>query len=315
MRIDQVYPFAEFAEQYLDIRSASGAEAMARCPFHDSSKYTMQFNLETGLFICFSCSEGGGYNKLAEHFGLPTNRYVEPSLQLVMKKLNDLRHPKKEVKKVLPETYLERFRFPTDYWSSRGFNDSTIEAFDLGYDPIRDAVTIPERDMNGVLCGVTYRFLNIDEDEQRYQYAKGFPRRDNLFASWLVMQDESIETLGLVEGSTDSMTCWQAGCPAVGQYGSSITATQIRLLRRLGVQHIVLFFDNDEAGKKAKRYALGMRRRKRDGKVVWEYDPTTDLRRDFTVSSVRYRSSWPTDPGAMTGRMIRKAFANAKRVI
>ncbi len=61
----------------------------------------------------------------------------------------------------------------------------------------------------------------------------------------------------LVEGQLDAIRCWTVGLPAVAPQGTSITESQLLLLKRFNEQAICLF-DGDEAGKKAALRALPM---------------------------------------------------------
>lgn len=324
-------PYYDFAHQYLDVGNVSGAEAMARCIVHDSSHYTLQYNMQSGLWLCFSCGARGGMKTLAAELGIANYREVEPDIGLVMEKLEALRKPKGTGQWILPEDTLDRYRFPTTYWREcparkrpkdcigevgcslhRWFTEETVTAFDLGYDPMKNAATIPARNIDGQLVGVIFRYLDPDI-ELRYRYPKGFNRASNMFGSWLVERDSSDRAV-IVEGSVDAVSVWQAGIPALAQYGSSISPMQVRLLRRLGVGQVVLFYDNDRAGEKAVKYAQGIRQHRRRGKTTDEYDPSTDLRREFLVSAVNYTRSMKDDPGANTGRQIRRAVACAERL-
>jgi hypothetical protein len=314
------YPWAAFAEQHLDVTLKSGPEWMVRCVFHDNTgSPAAQFNVEKGLFVCFSCGEGASVKKIARHLGLEIGAEPEPDVNYLMKRLTDLRVDNKSTNQPdpLPESTLKRYTFPTDYWAGRGFTPATIDAFDLGYEPLHNYGTIPIRNDQGQLLGVIKRYLDEDLDPElpRYKYPKGFKRSMNLFASWMVEHTTS-DLVVVTEGAVDAMKVWQAGYPAVAQYGSSISAQQVRLIRRLGVGQIVLFFDNDTAGRKALSCALGFKEHKQKGgkKSQWEYDPTHDLRRGFLTSKVVYKTKMKSDPGAMNEDQISNAIDSAVRI-
>lgn len=303
-------PFLDFAQKHLDIINVSGDEAMVRCIVHDDSKASMQFNTRTGLWICFACGEGGSIKRACRELGVTVLDDPEPELDEIYAKLKELKRPsRKGQPDTLDESYLKRYDLPTRYWKSRGFTEETIKAFDLGSDVMNDAVTIPLRNENGQLLGVIRRYLEEDVD-LRYKYPKGFKRSMNLFGSWLVENDPG-DRVCLVEGSLDAIKCWQAGIPALAIYGSSLSPAQARLLRRLGVGQVVLFFDNDKAGDKAADGCVGIKHRLRKKKKITEYDPRTDLRRWFLVSRVQYPQSGASDPGDMSGKMIRKMVKKA----
>lgn len=330
------FPYGDFAAQYLNVHSVSGKEAMCQCCFHDSSKFTMQFNLDTGQFVCFSCHEGGGITKLGEAFGITNMKAVEPDVKFIKEKLA-LLHKQDRKKKndkpfFLDESLLTRYQFPTFYWGKckddprphedctgkvgcnyhRWLKPKTVKAFDLGFDIMKNAATIPARDMDGRLLGVIKRYL-ADDVSLRYKYPKGFARNSQMHGSWLVQQSDSHRAV-IVEGSIDTAKVWQAEIPCLGQYGSFITPNQVRLLRRLGLTELVLFYDNDKAGRLAVSYAKGLRVHKRKKKETWEYDPRTDLRRDFLVRTVRYERGMGSDPGSTSTKAIRNAVDSAVRL-
>lgn len=288
---------------------------MVACLWHEDSKASMQFNIEKGLFVCFGCGAAGGMKKLERHLGI---RVIEDQIdiQSIREKLAALKREPRADLPVLDESHLLRYKFPNRYWKGRGFDDSTIKAFDLGIDPMGDFASIPIRNVNGELLGIIKRFLAKDAD-LKYKYPKGFKRQLNLFGSWMVEQDEDAYTVVLNEGALDSIKVWQTGIPAMAVYGSSISPSQIRILRRLGVRKVILFFDNDAAGIKASMGALGVKihteKSRKTGKSfdTWEYDPLTDLTRDFLVEIVVYEDGVPDDPGAMSSVQIADAVEAA----
>ena len=46
-------------------------QAIGLCPFHDESNPSFSMNLETGLYICHSCSEKGNAYQFAEAMNHP----------------------------------------------------------------------------------------------------------------------------------------------------------------------------------------------------------------------------------------------------
>lgn len=310
--------YETFAKQHLHVVSINGSEAMVRCIFHEDSNASMQFNVEKGLFICFGCGVKGSHKKIQRELGI---RIVEEQADvgMIIKRLKELKkEPVSDDLPVLGEEYLKRYCLPTKYWAERGFTESTIRAFDLGVDPMGDFASIPIRNMNGQLLGIIKRYLG-DDVELKYKYPKGFKRSLNMFGSWMVEQDMEAHTVVLTEGSLDAIKVWQAGFPAMAVYGSSISPTQIRILRRLGIRKVILFFDNDKAGYKATIGALGIKihtEKSKAGKAyeTWEYDPMIDLSRDFLVDAVRYVDNFGDDPGEMDDAQIKHVVTNAKRV-
>lgn len=275
------YQFEDFAERYLNVQSITGAEWMCMCLFHDDHNASMQFNVDKGLFTCFSCGVGGSYRKIEKHLGID-HRAPGVGLDVVYRKLNELAKAtnRDEGPRVLDETQLLQYRIPTPHWSDRGLNQATVDAFDLGYDIARDAMTIPVRNMHGDLIGITRRFCDPDAD-LRYKYPKGFKRSEHLYASWMVAASHDSGVVALTEGAIDAMTLWQLGQPAMAFYGSYISEVQIRIMRRLGLTQLMIFADNDKAGKQILQRCRGWKHNNRN---QWERCHDLDLRRYFDVT-------------------------------
>lgn len=310
---------AEFAERHLVVESRNGVEWNVRCPIHGERHASLRLNIEKGLFLCHGCGAKGGMARLAKALGVPY-RYdkTQAGMFMLLNKLEKLRKgTKEEPPAFLPESTLDRYAIPTRYWTDpirtggRGLNAETVEAFDLGYDPINDYVTIPIRNLYGNLIGVTKRYLDPDA-HPRYKDPAGFQKGQNLFGSWFAAESDS-PTVVLTEGPIDAIKVWQAGHVGMGVYGSRITEHQIMIMRRMGVVSTVLFFDNDKAGEKAFRQAKGWTQH--EGTQEWTYTPETDLRRFFVVKRAEYTGVRGKDPASLTDAQVDKAIINARRIL
>lgn len=293
-----------FADRHLNVSSVAGSEYLCVCPFHADRNASFQFNIDSGLYVCFAgrCGVRGNIFTLASHFGVQIGVRAQGNDAVLEEALSILRdHEKRQriLDKYLPETTMSddmllTYKMPTDYWDSRGFDPETVEKFELGYDFMANAATIPMRTTSGGLIGLTRRFLD-DDAPVRYMYPRGFKKRLNLFGSWLLEEDDD-STVVLTEGAIDTMKVWQAGFAALAQYGSRLSQEQVNIMRRGGVQTVVLFYDNDGAGRKATRTVVGM-----EGSQI-------DLREFFVVRKASYsglsRSSF-SDPGSMDDDQIR----------
>lgn len=304
----------QFVEAHLRVESRQGSEYNVCCPIHGERHASMRINIEKGVFFCHGCKAKGGMAKLAKFLGV-SYRYnkAEAGMAVLMNKLDLLRRgPQEEPEVVLPEDTLKRYAMSTTYWtdprpSGRGFSEETVEAFDLGYDPISESAIIPIRNMWNELLGITRRSLRKGSNI-RYRDPAGFKKGKNLFGSWFVTQAES-PTVVLTEGPLDCIKVWQAGHPSVAVYGSRVTEHQIMLLRRMGVVTCVLFFDDDKAGKDAIKQCKGWTK---DNEGVWHYDPSTDLRKFFVLKCVSYKGLSGKDPGDLSDDEIDGAVLSAR---
>lgn len=282
--------YEDIVERHFQVVLRSGDEFMCRCLKHEDQSASLQFNVAKGLFYCFSCHWAGNVKTLMRDMGETFREEVDVQDVLAALDAIEAQANTPTILKAMPESLLKRYQFPNDYWSGRGFTPTTIDTFSLGYDPMEDCAIIPVRNVQSQLIGVIRRRL-ADDGGPRYMYPKGFPRKTSLFGAHLVAKSVSDHVV-LVEGSVDAMKVWQAGYQGLAQYGSSINPAQVRLLARLGVNHVTLFYDDDKAGWAATDIAM-------------------EALREFYVDVVMYRPSDKSDPGAMTSKQIRSRIEHA----
>jgi DNA primase len=258
--------------QHLNVVHEGAEECSTECPFC-GGKSSLHFNDAKGLWICFKCGEKGTAKILVE---LLDGSYTEPEVELAQlsKELRSLGKKSSEVEASLPDSYLARFNSPHgphEVWTKRGFDKKTCERWELGYDFLRDRLTIPFRDpFTGDLMGVIYRAMG-EVFGPRYKFPTGFPRSSSLHGSWLLEENHD-GTVVIEEGSTDAMRVDQAGAPSVAQYGSSISAGQRRLLHRLGVRRVIMFYDYDKAGLRATEKGTQMAEEFQVERVIYDRD-------------------------------------------
>lgn len=301
--------YEEFAKEHLPIITVVGEEADCRCVFHEDSNPSMRFNMESGLFYCHACHAKGNIGTLTRHLGiasLDTSEYRLREVHEILRKLD----MGTSNTRYLPESSLARYQIPTSYWEEdRQLSLRVIDQFKLGADPMGEYVTIPMRTMNGDLLGVIKRFLSPDADV-RYKYPRGMKKSHHLFGAWQVARARNAKTVVLTEGSIDAMKVWQAGWPGLAILGSEVSEEQIRVLQSLDARRVILFFDNDRAGKECASHALGYGERRVKGETKKTYSRARDLRRYFSVERATYKRGGPKDPGAMTSAEIDECLTN-----
>lgn len=243
--------YSQVMHDHLDVLQTGAGENVCVCPF--CTGRSLYFNDVKGLWNCFKCGEGGSAKKLVE---LLQGTYQEPEMDFleVSRDLHDLSADAYDPPRLLPESVLLRYRHrtqePHKLWLARGFDKKLCDRWELGFDPLADnggAMTLPYRSPStNHLDGIIFRAVESGS-WPRYRFPKGFARSRSVYGSWLLESD----TCTIVEGPTDAIRVDQSGNPAGAQYGSSISAGQIRLLHRLGVRNLVLFYDYDRAGLRA----------------------------------------------------------------
>lgn len=258
------------------------------CPWHPDRSGKLYVNARTGLYLCMRCGAKGSLDRLSE-------KPIVLGSDDVREKLEAIRTKRKPTK-VYPESWLRQFDIPHPYWEQdRRLPTEVIEKFCLGYDPLSNRMTIPLRNVSGDILGVTYR--RLDGGKPKYLHPKGFPTGKHLFGAWHITNERRV---ALVEGQVDAIRCWSERVPALGLMGARITPDQKRVLRRLGVQTVVLMLDNDAAG----------------------YRGTIGIEEDLKGSGLRvlagrYRDYWVDqdgpikDPDGLAGHRLRKMFHSA----
>lgn len=309
------YKYEQWAKDHLPIITQSGEELDCRCVFHEDSNPSMRFNMAEGLYYCHSCHAKGNINTLSRHLGLGTMDTGHYKLQEVYDILRKIDNPLGRTR-YLPESSLARYAIPTAYWEAdRQLSPNIISQFNLGADPMGEYVTIPLRTVNGDLLGVIKRFLDPDAD-LRYKYPRGMKKSHHLFGAWRVARAKNAKTVVLTEGSIDAMKVWQAGYPGLAILGSEVSVDQIKILQSLDVRRVIMFFDNDKAGRRANSQSLGYGERKvhERGMTTMKktYDRERDLRRYFSVERATYNPMGPKDPGAMTSAEIERCLTNTQ---
>jgi DNA primase len=182
----------------------------------------------------------------------------------------------------LPESLLGIYEWCPTSLIAKGFNMDILRDMEVGFDRNLQRITYPLRDLYGQLAGISGG-ATLPTQQPKYLVYQG--GRTNSFGKWVQgdfgkwFDDEHPgytcenhlmlwnynrvypratqatsdrdATVFLVEGFKACMWMIQSGYyNTVALMGSYISETQQRLLHRLGGT-IVLFFDNDKAGRKA----------------------------------------------------------------
>jgi 5S rRNA maturation endonuclease (ribonuclease M5) len=127
----------------------------------------------------------------------------------------------------------------------RGFEDDTLRAFEVGYDPEKDMVVVPIHDRNGNPIGVNGRSVV----GKQFKLSRRIPRNKVLFNMHRAKQAGG--TAIVCESQFDVMRIHQAGFPnAVCALGSYISKEQAALLQRY-FDRVIIMMDADKPGRKA----------------------------------------------------------------
>jgi DNA primase len=232
-------------------------EFVMQCPFHkERGSPNMEVNSETGLWHCWVCGQKGNITQLImdlrtvsyreairfleEYSDVPTVTEVR---ERNLRELEQILKPPSS--KDYPTVDIAPYRFGSSWWRAvRGYDLSTISAFNLGYDTKRNRAVIPVGFLDKWV-GIIKRATS-DQQLPRYLYDKDFPKGRLLYA-WDHVP-ESANSCTLVEGSTDAHNWHSFGFTStLALLGTGITAEQQRLITDR-FDEVVLLMDNDPAG-------------------------------------------------------------------
>jgi len=298
----------KIVNQHLDVVTESEEEYYCRCPFHSDNNSSFAVNKKNGLWICHGCNEKGNWNTLLRRLGIKKNyphlqEIPVDAIDNIIRELDEyITDPTMDSDTEYFESkWLDQYKYPHEYWESRGLSEETVERFDLGYDPLTNSATIPLKTHHGKILGVIKRRLD-PEANIRYLYPKGFNKAGFLYGQHEYQKDNLINEnfkklkydggVALVEGSIDALSFWEIGIPALAILGSNLSDFQKTLLNRLNPAYIVLCFDNDDAGKMA-------------GVSVCD-------KMEIPIMVGRYKSDWAKDPADLTKEQRKELFTEAE---
>jgi DNA primase len=250
-----------------------GEWIMGSCPFSkyehsNGSDNRPSFGISISnpsFYHCFACGAknpvsmlptvltfitGENYNKLRE--------FITEHEVLEFKPFDEIVTISNKRIGVIPESILKAYtKVPIDILSKLYIDLKASEDYNLLYDNIKQCVVYPIYDGYGRLVGIRNRYVGDKEVPSKYYSRTDLhPDGDDAknFGIWYGM-DKFIpdKPLMLVEGERDVLLVKQTGLVANvwGSVSASLSKRQIRTIQDTTVTKIILFFDNDMAGKKA----------------------------------------------------------------
>lgn len=186
------------------------------------------------------------------------------------------------VSRPLDMRLLDQYTYRHPYLEQRGISAAVQRALRIGYDRVRQAVTIPWFLPDGRLGNVMYRSVNskvfwfakacpscghghLTRDNVTYrckacgqetaQPIEGMPIRNMLYRIDVIYR-KKVKRAALVEAPIDSAFLMTCGIPAVAVGGTAFNEAKRDLIVRSPIEEIVLFTDNDAPGEEMKRKAI-----------------------------------------------------------
>jgi DNA primase len=211
---------------------------------------------------------------------------------------------------ILPEVLLRPYEFCPTRLTEVGFSAAWLHYMDVGFDRVNNRIIYPIRDVYGNLAGVSggatiagqypkykvYQGRRTDPQTQRLVGSDFGPWFDELYPEYVfhnhhylwnfdqiyprLFFGKGVQTLIIVEGFKACLWLLQNGYPnTVALMGSSMSERQSSLLHRLRVD-VVLFLDQDDAGRKGTKKIAQDVRKFQTGVRVAHYPYAEDCQPD-----------------------------------
>lgn len=315
--IIEVVRIDEIIGEYVKLKRR-GVNLIGLCPFHNEKTPSFTVSPAKGIYKCFGCGKSGdALNFLMEHehFTYPEAlRFLAQKYNITIKEeIYDTQNiQEKEEKETLYEVTAFANKFFVDklwksnegkaialtYFKERGFNDSIIKRFELGYcsdkwdeltefakkngyktpllvksgltikkdfklyDRFRERVIFPIHSLSGKVVGFGGRILGSDKTKAKYINSPetDIYNKSNVLYGLYFAKNAIVakENCFLVEGYTDVISLHQAGIENV--VSSSGTSLTKEQIRLIGryTKSITILYDGDAAGIKASFRGIDM---------------------------------------------------------
>jgi len=285
-----------------------GVNLIGNCPFHDEKTPSFTVSPSKNIYKCFGCGKGGDSVRFImdhEKLSFPESiRFLANKYKIQIEETENTAQ-EIEQKQVTDSLYIvndfardyfcevlfsrsEGRNIGLSYFKERGFRESTIKKFELGYsteakdeftklaidkkfnlehlrtvgltsksdlDFFRSRAIFTIHNVSGKVVAFAGRTLSTDKKQPKYInspeseiYNKRAVLYGLYFAKEFIRKEDECI---LVEGYTDVISLHQGQIQnVVASSGTSLTKEQIRLIKRY-TQNIKIIYDGDAAGIKA----------------------------------------------------------------
>lgn len=235
---------------------------MGSCPFasvtHEKgTDYKPSFGIKIGSpsgYHCFSCGVKGTLFTLPSSLSFVVGGdYTDLSSYIESHESIEFVIEEEVINKTMPAIPIQIYHQFKRAFSWRGITEKDIDLWDLRVDIEQKNYLFPIFDLMGRLVGIRGRSFVNTRDFKSYSHLSPINKDAKSFGMWFGMGNPLIpdKMLVLVEGERDAILLRRAGVKNVwASMGASITDSQIVSIKSIPYK-ILLFFDNDKAGKQA----------------------------------------------------------------
>lgn len=289
----------QVVEKYVKLKKA-GKNYSGNCPFHNEKTPSFMVSPEIQRYKCFGCGESGDiFNFIQEIENLDFPEALEKLAKEagveIKKTAPNTRYTRlEEINYIATKYYYKQLKASKEaqeYIKERGFDDTSIKTFGIGYAPKRqklreelnkvgfnnkkelldsglfvekdsqikdkfvNRIMFPIRSSRGKVIAFTAR--NMPDSDWGPKYLNSpetplFKKKNNLYGQYESKQDVRKEDLAIIcEGSTDVISAHQKKHKNI--VAPLGTGLTREQLENLSrlTKNILFFFDNDDAGFKA----------------------------------------------------------------
>ena len=245
---------------------------------HGGDSHKLYYYPDTKLFVCYTCcggmdvfglvskledcSYGDAIKIVTKRLGLSNanrkgfNPKYEYEQDYNTGMLNYKKYIEAKEQTIYDENILKCFDANTFYkgWIDEGISIETMQKFGIEWDAYEKKIIIPNRDINGNLIGVRRRYID-NPGEEKYKpiwFDGTFYTFKTGYSLYGLYQNQDIirktRRAVIFEGEKSVMKCdsYFGDYPAVATYTCNITDYQIKMLTELGVNKIILAYDQDK---------------------------------------------------------------------
>lgn len=249
-----------YISQYVEFEEKNG-EHWGLSPLKDEVTPSFSVRAETQKFHDFasgkggnilsfirayhSCDVGQAANILRAYCG--DKGVVAPSRKMEATLVAKKFAPRKRTTKIstatiLPDSYMERFRWAEDklvVWEDEGISADTLRYFGVSYDDFSNRIVYPIRNLDGKIINVSGRTVDPDWKElklRKYTYFKSFGTLDLIYGLYENIQaiKEKNEVI-IFEGAKSVMLSHSRGVlNTAAILTSHLNQNQLKILIKLG---------------------------------------------------------------------------------
>lgn len=292
-----------------------------------SKKLFVYFNEDSVVFHCYTSCNTMSTEKFIEKYR-DCNYYDAKSLidEILDRSLNGFDHlyreealenpfVRKEKKafktnKVVDDFVLNSFyKIPYGGWIEENISAKTQRKFNIRFDVEHNAIIIPQLDENGQLVGIRRRALNEFDVERDGKYKPIFANGQWYDANSSALLYGLFENKENIKKSKQAIvfeaeksvlqlnTFYNGSAPAVALYGSNISSYQVDLLRKLGVNELIVALDKEYQNEH--EYKIYLKVLTKKFKKFQSFFTISFVLDDFNSTLLNYKDS-PSDHGKET---------------